>query len=76
MSSIHVRDVAPATLRALKRLARSNRRSLQGELLAILERAARMAPPEPPASPLDLVTVRTGRTAPWSREEMYGPSGR
>lgn len=76
MSSIHIRDVAPETLRALKRLARSNRRSLQGELHVILARAAEMAPPDTPPVPLNLVTVRTGRAARWNREDVYGPSGR
>ena len=46
MSAIHITQVAPETLQALKRLARSHHRSLQGELRAILERAARMAPPK------------------------------
>ena len=41
MTSIHIRDVAPETLQALKGLARSHHRSLQGELHTILERAAR-----------------------------------
>ena len=46
MTSIHIGHVAPETLHALKRLARSHHRSLQGELHAILERAAKMAPPD------------------------------
>ena len=39
MKSLHIRDVDPNILAALKRLAKSHRRSLQGELHTILERA-------------------------------------
>lgn len=45
MRAIHIRDVDPAMSTALKRLAKSHRRSLQAELRVILERAARTAPP-------------------------------
>ena len=76
MTSIHIRDVAPETLHALKRLARSHHRSLQGELHTILERAARMAPPDDTVRTLDLVKVDTGRTNSWSRDEFYDPDGR
>ena len=76
MTSIHIRDVAPETLHALKRLARSHHRSLQGELHTILERAARMAPPDEETRTLALVTVRTDHTTSWSRDEIYGPGGR
>ena len=76
MTSIHIRDVAPETLQALKRLARSHHRSLQGELHAILERAAKMAPPDSEVRALNLVTVNTGHTTSWSRDEIYGPGGR
>lgn len=75
MSSIHIREIASDTLHALKRLARSHHRSLQGELHAILERAARMAPPEKDRM-LDLVTVKTGHTTSWSRNEIYDADGR
>jgi len=68
--------VDPATLSALKRLARGNHRSLQGELHGILERAARLAPPEQDDGGLNLVTVTTGNEARWSRDEIYGDQGR
>ena len=71
MGSIHIPDVSPKTLRSLKRLARSHHRSLQGELRAILESAARMAPAEAQQR-LKLVTVRVGGRATWSRDEIYG----
>lgn len=76
MTAIRIRDVAPDTVDALKRLARSNHRSLQGELRTILQRAARMAPPEQGAAKLNLVTVRVGGSASWRREEIYGAEGR
>lgn len=72
MSAVHVTNIAPETILALKRLARSHHRSLQGELRAILDRAAKLAPPEPDTRTLDLVTVKTGYTGAWSREEIYG----
>ena len=76
MRSIHIREVEPATLAALKRLARSHHRSLQGELRLILDRAARLAPPDEDTRTLDLVTARTGLTTAWNRDEIYGPEGR
>ena len=76
MTSIHIGDVEPDTLRALKRLARSHHRSLQGELHTILERAARMAPPEEDVRTLNLVTAKTGRATSWSRDEIHGAGGR
>ena len=76
MNSVHIRDVAPDTVDALKRLARSHHRSLQGELRAILQRAARMAPPDEGARELNLVTVRVGGSTRWRREEIYGADGR
>ncbi|MDE0061852.1 MAG: hypothetical protein OXP09_09935 [Gammaproteobacteria bacterium] len=76
MSSIHIREIEPATLAALKRLARIHHRSLQGELRAILAREARLAPPEEDTRSLDLVTVNTGLATSWNRDEIYGPEGR
>ena len=76
MKSVHIRDVSPATLAALKRLAKSHRRSLQEELHAILERAARAAPPEEQAD-LSWHTVESGGRSPtWSRNETYDDRGR
>ena len=76
MKSVHIRDIEEATLAALKRLAKCHRRSLQGELHAILDRAARTAPPEEEAG-LDLITVETGSRSPtWSRSEIYDDQGR
>lgn len=76
MASIHIRDILPATLAALKRLARSHHRSLQGELRVILDRAALLAPLDEDTRTLDLVTVRTGHATSWNRDDIYGPEGR
>jgi hypothetical protein len=76
MKSVHVRDVPLETLEALRRLARANRRSLQGELRDILVRAARQAPPASESGELDLVTVRTGHNSNMRREGIYGDPGR
>jgi len=76
MKSIHVRGIPPETIEALKQLARDNHRSLQGELRDILEKASRRAPAPEMDDDLDLVTVRTGSTSTWHREEIYGDSGR
>lgn len=70
MKSIHIRNVPPATLDALKRLAESHHRSLQGELLSILERAARFAPSEG-VDRLELNFVNTGTSEPLGRDEIY-----
>lgn len=77
MKSIHIRDVDEGTLAALKRLARSHRRSLQAELQVILERAARTAPPEDRSTEPTWLIVNTGRRdARWSRGEIYDDRGR
>jgi plasmid stability protein len=76
MSAIHIRDIEAGTLDALKRLARSHRRSLQGELHVILEHAARLASGPGKPERLRLVTVKAGGGSAWRREEIYDPKGR
>jgi len=76
MKAIHIRDIDEKTLNDLKRLARNHHRSLQGELHAILERAAHMAPPEGQAEDFSLTTVRTDNESTWNREDIYGNQGR
>ena len=76
MKSVHIREISPTTLDALKRLAKAHRRSLQGELRSILERAARGAPPPDPGN-LSWVTVDTNLPeTTWSRQEIYDADGR
>jgi plasmid stability protein len=76
MKAVHIRDIEPGTLDALKRLARIHRRSLQGELHAILDQAARLAPAQEEDDGLRLVTVRTGVASRWSRAELYDDQDR
>lgn len=76
MKSVHIRNVPPETLGSLKRLAQAHHRSLQGELQAILDRAARMAPPRQKKDRLALITVEVGGESTWTREEIYGTEGR
>ena len=46
------------------------------QAIAVLERTARIAPPEAATPEFKLATVRTGCTGPRSREEIYGADGR
>ncbi len=75
MKSIHIRDIEPEVLAALKRLAQSHHRSLQGELRAILEREARLAP-KAANDEFSLHTVASGTTGTWSRDDIYDDQGR
>jgi len=77
MKSINIRNIEDTDLEALKRLATVHHRSLQGELLLVLKKAALTAPPrETSASEILLKTVRIGESGTWSREEMYDENGR
>lgn len=58
-------------LHNLQTLARLHHRSVQGEIRAILAEAARRVPTEGGGDQLDLVTVDTGATDAFRREEMY-----
>lgn len=76
MASIQIQNVQPAVLEALKRLAKSHNRSLQDELVAILEDAASTAPSPDPGSP-EWITVRTKKCdVSHSRRDMYDDNGR
>ena len=76
MPSVHIRDLPKPVLDALKRRARRNHRSLQGELHAVLEDAARATPPTEELAPLTLKLSTSKSTRPWSREEIYDDDGR
>lgn len=76
MESEHITQVHPETINALKRLARGNHRSLQGELRAKLEHAASTAPSDTATDEFRLVTVKSGHPGSWSRDEIYGADGR
>jgi hypothetical protein len=62
-------------LDALKRRAKLHHRSLQGELHAILEEAARSTP-RATMEPLRLRLSTSRSTRPWSREEIYDDRAR
>ena len=71
MKSVHIRNVESDTLDRLRRLAALHHRSLQGELKAILEEAARRAPTGETNDKLDLITVEEDTGTTWRREEIY-----
>lgn len=73
MAAIHIRNVDDAVLDALKARAAKNHRSLQGEVLVILEGAARedATPGEEGRSRLRLKTVRVGAPSTYSRDDIY-----
>jgi plasmid stability protein len=76
MPALHIRNVPEAIMAALRERAAAHDRSMQQELLAILEDATAepllgRAPP-----PIRLVTVKTPGRSTWRREETYGGEGR
>ncbi|TAE88996.1 MAG: Arc family DNA-binding protein [Verrucomicrobia bacterium] len=70
MKSIHIRDVPEQTIERLKWRASRNHRSLQGELQALLEEAAKQVVLYDSAE-FVLHTVKTHGNQDWSREGMY-----
>ena len=70
MKSLHIRDVPEPTIARLKRRALVHHRSLQGELIFVLEEAAKQIPHEEPAE-FSLNTVKTKGAQNWSREVIY-----
>lgn len=77
MPAIHIRNVPEPVATALRERASKHGRSLQAELLSILEAAAN----EPVSAaahrhPIRLTTVRAGGSSTWPREEIYGDTGR
>lgn len=75
MPAIHVRNVPEWTITALRERAEARGRSMQQELLEILQTAAESIP-RPAPSPIQLVTAHTGTRTTWRREEVYGDEGR
>lgn len=76
MPAIHVRELSDDVLDALKRRAKAHHRSLQGEVLSILEEAAKQAPPSVALEPLRLTMARGSSAGTWRREEIYDDEGR
>jgi plasmid stability protein len=70
MKSLHIRDVPEWTIERLKFRARRHHRSLQGELLALLDEAAKHVVADDTAEFL-LHTVNIGGDQNWTRERIY-----
>jgi plasmid stability protein len=72
MVAFNVRNVPGPVAAALRERARRHGRSLQQELLAILESAATEPTPSSRFQPpLELTTVNSGGASTWSREDIY-----
>ena len=76
MGAIHIRNVPERVATALRERAERHGRSMQQELLSILETAAAEEPDPGEVPPIRLRMVRTAQTSAWSREEIYGDEGR
>lgn len=70
MKSLHIRGVSESTIERLKSRATRHHRSLQGELLAVLDEAARQAVVEAP-NEFRIRTVKTQGLQDWTREGIY-----
>lgn len=70
MKSLHIRGVPESTIEQLKSRAVRHHRSLQGELLAVLDEAVRQAVVENPTE-FRIRTVKTKGQQDWSREGIY-----
>ncbi len=76
MSAIHIRNVPDVVLQRLKQRAAANHRSMQKEVLSILEAAtveegdARLVPP------IKLVMAAQPTRGGWRREDLYDDQGR
>ncbi len=71
MSAIHIRNVSPEILEALKRRAKRHHRSLQQELHLILKNIAEAEPAGTPVSPIRLHFSKAKTDSTWRREEIY-----
>lgn len=71
MTALHIRDVPEDTVAALKARAERHGRSMQAELVEILNEEAAKPLPRRRRRPLRLKTVRTGRAEPFGRDEIY-----
>ncbi|MFO8064123.1 MAG: Arc family DNA-binding protein [Spirochaetia bacterium] len=76
MKSLHIRDVDPWVLQRLRRRAELHHRSMQGELRAILEEAARRTPESDTIDPNEIITVSVAERGPWNREDIYDDNAR
>jgi plasmid stability protein len=75
MPALDIRHMPEPLLSAFERAA-LNGRSLQQEVLAILEAAIHTPVPRQGNGPIQLVTVRTSTDATWRRDDIYDDEGR
>ena len=72
MKSLHIRDISDVTLTKLKMRAQLHHRSLQGEVLSLLEEAAKqMLPMNGNEFSLHVVKVNRKSAKSWSRKDAY-----
>ncbi|MRH89103.1 Arc family DNA-binding protein [Nocardia sp. SYP-A9097] len=76
MAAIHIRNVPEKTLRALRERAHRHGRSMQQELLEIIETATTEPTDSPAPEPIQLTTAHTSGKSTWRREDLYDDSGR
>ncbi len=75
MAALHIRDVEPALLAALRASAELHHRSVQGEVKAILESV--LAHPDPGSrQALKIHLAEVGAPVTYRREDLYGDDGR
>ena len=80
MPALHIRNIPEETVAVLKERAARHGRSLEAELRHILDQTAASSASDATGSILDrVVTVHSGRAAPFSRQDIYNdkdPDGR
>ncbi|MHB2016649.1 MAG: FitA-like ribbon-helix-helix domain-containing protein [Candidatus Xenobia bacterium] len=76
MPAIHIRDVPPDVLEALKRRAAAHHRSLQMELRSILCEIAQDSPAAILSRGLDLILSDANLAGDFGRDTIYGNDGR
>jgi plasmid stability protein len=76
MRAIHVRNVPESLVAALRERAAQRRRSVQREILEILQEAVTKPLTGEALPPIRLARVRTPGRSTWRREEIYGDQGR
>jgi plasmid stability protein len=74
--AIHVRNVPESIIFALRERAQRRGRSMQQDILEILQAAASEPIASEPVEPIHLITVRTPGRSTWRREDIYDDEGR
>ena len=76
MSAIHIRNVPDVVIQHLKQRAKANNRSMQKEVLSILEAAIADQVKTEPWQPIKLVMAPESTNGSWRREDLYNEDGR